>query len=92
MLLDILHQSLALLAYERSINELGSDFAGTRDSPADAEQSAYSLRSQVSNGRYRVQVIECNAEFTRCETGGSGAAAVRVDIEVFGRVFLDEVL
>ena len=92
LLLDIPDDSLARPALERTVDELGPDFARPGDSPRDARELANLVSPKVADALDEGQVVERERERADREAGRGSRVGVRVGVEIVGDVLLYEIL
>jgi hypothetical protein len=91
LLLDFVDETTANFTNEATEEELRADFARPSDGAADAHQSSDLVRSQITDTGNKRQMVKRDIKLARLEIGRISRRSRRVDLEVIGLVFSDEV-
>lgn len=91
LLFDVSHRSVTDETAESPERQFGPDLARPGHCAAECAQFADLVGSHIADALDERQVVECDAELADGEAGGGGGRSVRIEVEVLGRILLDEV-
>jgi hypothetical protein len=91
LLLDFVDEATTNFANKTAEEEFRTDLTRASDGPANAHQSPDLVRPQIANSRNKRQVIERDIELARLKVCRISCRSCRVNLEIIGLEFGDEV-